>query len=179
MENVCLRRCSCRCFLKKEVPEEALLRLFQAAMQAPSARNEQPWEFILIRDPLVKEQIAQINPYYRPADGADCLLLLLADLARVRGDSPWWIQDMSACAENILLQAVESGLGAVWLGVYPREDRMFELREITCIPERVVPFAVIAVGYPANALQAVPRFEKKRIFKDKYGIEAGDQYEQQ
>ena len=77
MENVCLRRCSCRCFLKKEVPEEALLRLFQAAMQAPSARNEQPWEFILIRDPLVKEQIAQINPYYRPADGADCLLLLL------------------------------------------------------------------------------------------------------
>ena len=95
MENVCLRRCSCRCFLKKEVPEEALLRLFQAAMQAPSARNEQPWEFILIRDPLVKEQIAQINPYYRPADGADCLLLLLADLARVRSDSPWWIQDMS------------------------------------------------------------------------------------
>ena len=179
MENVCLRRCSCRCFLKKEVPEEALLRLFQAAMQAPSARNEHPWEFILIRDPLVKEQIAQINPYYRPADGADCLLLLLADLARVRSGSPWWIQDMSACAENILLQAVESGLGAVWLGVYPREERMCALREIACIPERVVPFAVIAVGYPANALQAVPRFEKKRIFKDKYGSEAGDQYEQQ
>ena len=64
-------------------------------------------------------------------------------------------------------------------GVYPREERMCALREIACIPEHVVPFAVIAVGYPANALQAVPRFEKKRIFKDKYGSEAGDQYEQQ
>ena len=72
MENVCLRRCSCRCFLKKEVPEEALLRLFQAAMQAPSARNEQPWEFILIRDPLVKAQIARINPYCRPAVRTAC-----------------------------------------------------------------------------------------------------------
>lgn len=169
MENVCLRRCSCRCFLQKEVPEETLIRLFQAAMQAPSARNEQPWEFILIRDHSVKEQIAQINPYYRPAESADCLILLLADLARERSDSPWWTQDMSACAENILLQAVESGLGAVWLGVYPREERMCELRQIACIPEVVVPFAVIAIGYPAKALQVVPRFEKKRVFMDKYG----------
>lgn len=170
MENVCLRRCSCRRFLKKEVPEEILLELFWAAMQAPSARNEQPWEFILIRDNSVKEQIAQINPYYRPAAGADCLILLIADLERVGSNSPWWVQDMSACAENILLQAVEAGLGAVWLGVYPREDRMGVLSELVGLPENIVPFAVIAVGYPANELQAVPRFEKERIFKEKYGM---------
>lgn len=168
MENVCLKRCSCRSFLKKEIPEEMVERLLRAAMQAPSALNEQPWEFLLISDSGAKARVAEISPNYKPAAGAACLILLLADRKRIKKDSPWWVQDMSACAENILIQAVELGLGAVWLGVYPRKERIEALKELAELPEEVVPFALIAVGYPAEELHAAVRYEEGRIHRERY-----------
>ena len=169
MDNICLKRYSCRCFRKERVPEEALIRIFQAAMQAPSALNEQPWEFLLIREACMKREVAGINPYCHPAAEADCLILLLADLNRLKKDSPWWVQDMSACAENMLLQAVVLGLGAVWLGVYPREERMKKLSRLVCLPENVIPFAVISVGYPDEERDPVLRFDGDRIYGEQYG----------
>lgn len=172
MEDICLKRYSCRKFKKERVPAALLEKIFRAAMQAPSARDERPWEFILVREKERKNLISEISMNFRSSAEADCLIVLLADSARIKKDSPWWVQDMSACAENILLQAAELGLGCVWQGVYPREDRMAALKRLLAIPEQVIPFAVIAVGYPAfseECREAGSRFEEQRIYAEQYG----------
>lgn len=169
MEDVCLKRCSCREFQKKQIPEWKICKIFKAAMQAPSARNEQPWEFILIKNEDTKMKVSQISDNFSAASGAECIILLMANSIRIRNDSPWWIQDMSACAENILVQAADMGLGAVWLGIYPREDRIEAVKQLMKIPETVTPFAFVLVGYPAKEIFVKARYDEKRVYKEVYG----------
>ena len=73
------------------------------------------------------------------------------------------VQDMSACVENMLVEAVEQGLGGVWLGMYPRQDRVSAIREAFELPENLIPFAAVPVGHPAGEQKAKDRFDPKRI----------------
>ena len=91
------------------------------------------------------------------------VIVALADQNRISPESPWWVQDMSACVENMLIEAVEQGLGGVWLGMYPRQDRVSAIREAFELPENLIPFAAVPVGYPAAQQKAKDRFDPKRI----------------
>ena len=158
MPDSVLTRYSCREFTPDPVTVEQLQAIIRAGMQAPTAKNEQPWEFLVVRSEQGREALAASSPYAGSCRRASVVIVALADQNRISPESPWWVQDMSACVENMLIEAVEQGLGGVWLGMYPRQDReAFEL------PENLIPFAAVPVGCPAAQQKAKDRFDPKRI----------------
>lgn len=158
MEDAIFTRVSIREFTNEAVSDEQVERLMEAAMAAPSAGNQQPWEFVLTRDPQVKEALAACSPYAHPAGKCDLVIVpcVSGGEKRFEGCVPL---DMSACAENILLEAQSLGLGAVWLGIYPEQDRIDAVTEVIGGEEGCIPFALIAVGHPKEMLE--PRSAKR------------------
>ncbi len=158
-----LTRYSARNFRRKEVAPELVQELLRAAMQAPSAADEQPWHFIVINDSYLLEQIPGIHPYAAMAGEAPVAILVCGEPGREK-HAGMWVQDCAAATQNILLAAHAHGLGSVWVGVYPREERMEPLRKLLHIPERISPFALLPLGY-ADQVPAVreDRFDEDRI----------------
>lgn len=146
--SIIFERCSIRNFSEKEILRSQIEDIITAGMQAPSARNERPWEFLVITSEEGKEKIASIGPQASCCENAPAIILALANLSRIPNGSPWWIQDMSACIENMLLRTVEIGMGGVWLGIYPRESRVEIIREKFFLKDNIVPVAAVPIGYP-------------------------------
>jgi len=130
------------------VTDEQIKLMLEAAMLSPSACNSRPWEFIVIKDRAVLNKIRQVHPYAGMLETASLAIVMLA-LPEVQNQpimTDYYPQDCGAATENILLQAVELGLGACWCGVYPKEDRIAEMRDILGTDK--LPFNVIALGVP-------------------------------
>ncbi len=157
-----LNRRSIRRYTDKSVSGEIIEELLEAAMSAPSAGNEQPWQFVVIDDRRLLEAVSAIHPHAWMAKDAQSAILVCGDLKK-EVHKGFWVQDCSAAAENILIAATEKGLGAVWVGFYPEEDRVAAARKLLGIPGDVVPLALIPVGYPAQELPPANRFDKTRI----------------
>ncbi|MHB8118209.1 MAG: nitroreductase family protein [Methanothrix sp.] len=155
-------RRSIRKFLDKPVSREMVRELLEAAMFAPSAGNEQPWQFIVLDDRKFLDEVPNIC-----ATASMCRQSPLAIL--VCGDSSlekypgFWVQDCSAAVENLLLAAHALGLGAVWAGVYPMMDRVEAFQRRLCLPEEITPFALVALGYPNEAPAAPKRYREERV----------------
>ena len=130
-----------------EVTNEQIKLLLEAAMLAPSACNTRPWEFIVVKNREKLEQIRKTHPYTGMLETASLAIIICA-LPDVQKDiaSDYYSQDCGAATENILLTAVELGLGACWCGVYPKEDRIAEIRKMFSTEK--LPFNIIAVGVP-------------------------------
>lgn len=165
--NPIFKRHSVRKFLDDEVSLAQMENLLKAGMQAPSACNQQPWEFIVIEDDEDKVAISNMHKFAKPAGEASRLIVVLGNLKEAKIES-MIEQDLGACCENILLQATYEGLGAVWLGFHPIEDRCRKIVEYLDIPEYCIPFAVICVGYPVNDNDVKIRFDKSKIHYKKY-----------
>jgi nitroreductase len=157
-----LKRRSIRKYTGEPVPENVLRDLLEAAMAAPSAGNEQPWHFIVIKDRAVLDQIPRVHPYSQMIKQAPVAILVCGDL-NLAAHGEMWVQDCAAATENLLIAVQAKGLGAVWLGVYPREERMDGLRKLLRIPENVVPFSLIPVGYPAERKPPASRYKESRV----------------
>ena len=155
-------RRSVRRFEDKAVPEELLRELLAAAMNAPSARNSQPWHFVVIDDRKLLAQAATINPNAWMAAQAPMAILVCGDLDLEKSPG-YWMMDCAAAVENLLLAAHALGLGAVWTGIYPRENRIEGFRQLLGIPERVVPHSLVVIGYPAEQVEAVDRYLPERV----------------
>lgn len=168
--NVIFKRKSIRKFLDKEIEDEKIERLLKAGMQAPSAVNSQPWEFLVVKDKESIEAISEMSMYSKPAKTAACCIITLfnEDYLSKFKEYVWLEQDMGACTENILLQTVEEDLGAVWLGTYPDEERVNYLKEHFNIPENVYPYSVIVLGYPTEDYTGTDRFDENRIHYESY-----------
>ncbi len=164
MEAILTRR-SIRSYTSDAVPDNVLKELLKAAMAAPSADNEQPWHFMIIKDRNTLNQIPTVHPYAKMVKQASVAILVCGDpdLA-LHGEM--WVQDCSAATENILIAVQSKGLGAVWLGVYPREERINGLRRLLQIPNRIIPFALIPIGYPAEQKPPSNRYREDRIHHD-------------
>lgn len=160
--NSIYKRRSIRKFSNREVDITHINKLVKAAMNAPSAGNEQPWEFIIITERTILDQIPMVHPYATMAKQAAAAILVCADKKRFN-HGELWIQDCSAATENLLLEITESGLGGVWLGVYPREDRIKGLKELIKLPENIIPFSLVPLGYAAEDKKPNDRFDKERI----------------
>ena len=159
--NEIFHRTSIRKYLSKPVEDEKIEKLLQAAMAAPSAGNQQPWEFYVVKDKATLEKLAKSSPY-----AACCASAPVAFVAcyRIHCTMPEYVQiDMSASVENLLLEADSLGLGAVWLGIAPLKERMEAVREVLNIPDNLDAFAIIPCGYPETIHPQQDRFDKQRI----------------
>lgn len=147
MSQAIFQRMSVRHFLDTPVEEDKIEQLLRAAMQAPSAGNQQPWEFWVIREPAVQKALVKTSRWTASCARAPLLFALACDSTRLKFPQDWQM-DMSAATENLLLQAVDLGLGCVWMGVAPVPSRMAVVRETLGLEDKYWPFCLIACGYP-------------------------------
>jgi nitroreductase len=163
-----LSRRSIRKYGDTTVGEEAIEKLLRAAMSAPSAGNQQPWHFVVIDERDILKKVEKVNPYAGMASGAPLAVLICAEPALEKFPG-YWVQDCSAAAENMLLAAHAMGLGAVWTGIYPMEDRVTGFRELLSLPDDVIPLALIVIGHPAEEKPPSERFLPGRIHRNGWG----------
>ena len=165
--SLIFKRHSVRRFRDEKVSDEKIENLLKAGMQAPSACNAQPWEFIVVSKAEDKQAISEMHQFAKPAANASHLIITLGNLneSKVHGMIE---QDLGACNENILLQATHEGLGGVWLGFHPIEDRVLRLKEYLDIPDYCIPFSVICVGYPAQDGEVKLRYDESKVHFDRY-----------
>jgi len=158
-----MNRRSIRKYTDQMVSDDQVKSLLEAAMCAPSAGNEQPWHFVVIRDRQLLDKVPQYHPYSSMTKQASVAILICADSRLNKYDVDYWVQDCAAATENLLLAVQDLGLGAVWLGVYPRQERVAGLRQLFNIPEEVIPFALVPVGYAAEHKGAENRYREDRV----------------
>lgn len=166
LETILSRR-SIRKFKKTPVPDEDINELLKAAMAAPSAGNSQCWEFIVVNDRKILNEIPKIHPYAQMVLESPVAILVCADLSLEKYQGRWML-DCSAATENILLAAQEKGLGAVWVGIYPEEKRIREFEKLFNIPINIKPVSLIPIGYPDETKSPSNRFDKYKIHYNKY-----------
>jgi nitroreductase len=161
LEAIFTRR-SIRLYTPKPVSRGVIDEILRAAMSAPSAGGEQPWHFIVITDQAILAEIPKFHPYAGMLKQAHVAILVCGDptLEKYKG---YWMLDCAAATQNMLLAAHAKGLGSVWCGVYPTEDRIINLRRLLGLPEHVVPFSLIPLGFPAEIKPAQARFNGSRV----------------
>jgi len=157
-----LKRRSIRRYSGEPVNKSEVDLLLKAAMYAPSARNQQPWHFIIIDERSILDEIVKIHPYAGMLRGAE-LAVLVCGNEDLELSSGYWPVDCAAATQNLLLAAHALGLGAVWLGVYPRHERQKGIQELFDLPHRVHPFSLISIGHPAEEKALPERFKEDRI----------------
>ncbi len=160
LDFICARR-SVRRFQRKPVPEEILEVLMKAAMAAPSGNNAQPWEFIIVRNPQLREELARVHSWVYMAADAPVAIVVGGDKSSI-----WWRDDCAAATENLLLAAANLGLGAVWCGI--KESDAPTVRKILGIPPNLEVMAIIPLGYPAEKLAPNTKYRKSKVHWERY-----------
>lgn len=167
IQEIILTRRSIRDFTEKPVSEKTIKRLLEAAMYAPSARNYQPWHFIVTKDRERLDRLSEIHPYAGMLQSATAAIMVCAD-RNLEPNDRYNAQNAAAATQNILLSAHEAGLGSCWLGVYPREDRMNKISSFLQLPDNILPVSLIALGYPAEEKEQPDRFNPQRIHYERW-----------
>lgn len=162
-----LKRRSIRRFTEQEVGGDLISKVLAAGMAAPSAGNEQPWQFIVIKKKETLKKVGECGPYARTAADAPAAIVVCGDLS-LEKHAGFWVQDCSAAVENMLLEAVSLGLGSVWLGVYPEEERVSFLQRYFKLPENIVPLAILPLGFPAQEMAPAQRYNEARVHYEKW-----------
>ena len=151
-----------------EIPAAIMRRILGAAMAAPSAGNQQPWHFIVVTDRETLDAIPRFHPYCKMITSVKTAIVVCGDPQGTKWPA-FWPQDCSAATQNILLAARACGLGSVWTGVYPDEERMAGCRQLLGIPEHILPFAVVPLGTAKSSDQeAVDRFNESFVHRDRW-----------
>ena len=168
-EMIINTRRSIRKYLDKAVSDEDILKIIKAGMQAPGSRlGAEPWEFVIIKNKDTLAKLGEIKPRVTDAPVA---IVLVANIERAFYKEVWQ-QDMGAAAENMLLETVNLGLGGLWNGVAPDEERMAKIGEIIGIGDitNTKPYCIITVGYPAEGWENkfMDKFDEERIHHEKY-----------
>ena len=162
-------RRSIRRYASQPVPEALIERLLRAAMAAPSASNQQAWQFVVIDDRAILDEITRFNPAAFALNSAPLAIVVCGDLSReLPVAAGFWVQDCSAAIQNLLLAAHASGLGAVWLGGYPLQHLVEHTRQLVGLPAEVIPLAIIAVGTPAEKKEPEDRFDASRVHRNRW-----------
>ena len=163
IENILTRR-SIRSYTDQDVEPEKIEAILEAGMAAPSGKNGQPWDFIVLTRREILDEMAERLPYAKMLREARVAIAVCA----ARTKSPYWYVDCSAAAENILLAAHALGLGAVWTATYPYRDRMDVVKELCGLPGSYDSLCVIPVGYPAREARPKDNFDAGKIHHEVY-----------
>jgi nitroreductase len=158
-----LSRRNIRKYTTEPVPDNVVQELLEAAMAALSASNQQPWQFVVINDRKILDEIATLHTHISGLLAQSSTAILVCGDLDMEISKGFWVQDCSAATENLLIAAQGKGLGAVWLGVYPREERVTGLRRLLGLPEHVIPMALVPIGFPAEKKLQADRYNASRV----------------
>lgn len=161
-------RRSIRQFTDEPVTDAELDTILRAAMAAPSATNEQPWRFVVVRERAALDRLAKATTFAKPLARAAAGIVVCGD--RLAGSFPgFWVIDCAAAIENLLLAAHATGLGGVWIGVHPIAPFVGNVRRILRVPRRFVPHSMIALGHPAEEKPPVDRYDSDFVHHETWG----------
>ncbi|MCM1319740.1 MAG: nitroreductase family protein [Muribaculaceae bacterium] len=164
-----MTRSSVRTYTDREIPDSVVQTLLKAGMAAPTAMNKQPWQFVVVTDQATRDAISETDDAIRSKNAA-VVIVACGDLEK-EGDGPgaeFWIQDVSAATENILLAAHAQGLGAVWCGIYPISARVENISKILELPEHIIPLSAICIGYPDGEQRPKDKWNPEAIHYGKF-----------
>lgn len=168
IDNI-MTRTSIRQFTDQPVAKDTLDAIVKAGMAAPSAVNAQPWAFVVVTEKEVLNALNEVHDYAN-LKTATAAILVCGDMKKAMEGKgrEYWVQDCSAATENILLAAHAYGLGAVWCGVYPVEERVNAVKEVMGMPEDIIPLNIITMGYPAENPEPKDKFKQENIHYNKW-----------
>ncbi|GMO49976.1 MAG: nitroreductase family protein [Termitinemataceae bacterium] len=171
-KDIILSRRSCRDFLTKPVEAAVMQRILRAGMEAPSAHNRRPWEFLVFTTEDCRNAVAEMSPWAGMLKTAAAGIAVCANLkkgvSKDGEEDTYWVQDCSAATENILLQITAENLGGVWLGWYPDTQRIKKFSDYFKLPKHIVPLSVIALGHCAKTAEAINRYDEKIVHFEKW-----------
>ena len=167
MNSIFTRR-SVRTYKDKPVEKGKIEKLLKAAMQAPSAWNQQGWEFIVVENKDTLEKLSKTSQYAGMTANCAVAIVILANGSSMKVPE-YWQQDLGAATQNLLIEATELDLGAVWLGVAPEKERVDYVKDLFNLSDNIVPYAIISVGYPEGAgNRFVDRYDASKVHYEKY-----------
>ncbi len=164
IQTIFARR-SIRKYTAEPVSEADIKTLLEAAMAAPSASNRKPWQFVVATGRQTLDSLAEAHPHGKMLFEATLCIAVCGDLTTFER---FWAQDCSAATENLLLAATALGLGAVWLGVYPREDRVAAIRQVLGLPETITPLNLVSIGHPAEEKEPRTQYDETRVHRERW-----------
>lgn len=169
LDNI-LARTSIRSYQDRPVEQDKIEKMLRAGMAAPSAVDKRPWHFIVVTDRQILEGLAEANPNAGMAARAPLAIVVCGDKSKALTRVPdYWVQDVAAATENILLAAQGMGLGAVWTGTYPVTDRVEKVAKVLNLPEHIVPFCTIVIGYPEMYQAPKDKWDEGNISYNTFG----------
>lgn len=160
-------RRSIRKYTDEPVSDEDLHLLLEIAMLAPSACNEQPWHFVVLKSREQREAIAKTTPYTHMAADAPVVIVMCGDMSCNKAKG-MWPQDCAAAVENLMLAARGRNLGCVWCGVHPVAEREEYVRSTLHLPEGIVPFCLVCIGHAAQAFKEEDRYRPERVHLEQW-----------
>jgi nitroreductase len=164
LEAIFARR-SIRAYTGELVSRETITELLEAGMAAPSSKDRKPWHFIVIRDRGTLTKLAAAHPHGKMLGEAAAAIAVCGDTT-ISPD--FWIQDCAAATENILVAVAALGLGAVWLGCHPREDRVSAIKAVLGIPGHIGVLSLIPIGHPGEKKEPRTQYDGKRVHNEKW-----------
>ncbi|MFI3302688.1 MAG: nitroreductase family protein [Rikenellaceae bacterium] len=171
LENI-MTRSSVRSYTDQKIESEKIETLLKAGMAAPTGGNKQPWEFIVVTEREILDEIPEYAAGAKMIRKAQTAIVVCGDTSRCMPGTlvEYWIQDCSAATENILLAAHAMGLGAVWCGAYPNndQDRVGKLKELFNLPESVYALSVIVLGYPDSEPMPKNKWDEEKVHYNKF-----------
>lgn len=164
-------RTSIRSFTDQPVEESHIEKILRAGMAAPTAVNKQPWAFVVVKDKVLLQTLADSLPNAKMTAQAAFAIVACGDMSKaLEGQArEFWVQDVSAATENMLLAAHSLGLGAVWTGAYPDMQRAATIRKILQIPSHIIPLNVIPMGYPADSPTPKDKWKPENVHYNTWG----------
>lgn len=167
-----MTRASVRSYTSEQVPDSMITTILRAGMAAPTAANQQPWHFVVVTEPSLKDSITAAFEYTKMVEGCSFAVVVCGDMDRLfegdMADGGFWVEDCSAASENMLLAAHAMGLGGVWCGIYPLRDREQRLRGILNLPFNLTPLNVMAFGYPAQTPAPKDKWAPEKVHYNAY-----------
>ena len=157
------KRRSIRKYTDEPVSDEDIRIMLEAAMAAPSGSNIQPWEFVVVRDADLKQQLAETHQWSKMCSDAAVVFVVLGDPS-----TKHWIADTSAATQNLLLAAAGLDLGAVWIGLYPTPERETHVRAALGIPDHLHTLCLLPVGHPAESKAPRTQYDQSKVHYDRY-----------
>ena len=167
--DVLFARRSIRAYTDRPVPDSLLTDMLEAGMAAPSAVARDPWHFIVLRSREGLDQLAAVLPNGQMLKQAPAALVVCGDLDKAHDrELSFLLQDVSAAVENILIAASILGLGACWLGIHPRPERLAAVAAQFNLPAQVIPVAGIALGWPGQQREARTRYNPACVHRERW-----------